>query len=166
MREVPKTMSKDNWTLSPKKSWYSLINYYFVSIFTSCTGYVKTLFCEVIRTCKLSLAITEAPVVPAHNYVKEVHIPRRITSLSVIGAYFKNHSQHNTLQSYFSGVLDVRGRGWVLQRIVLETNIEWFGVGWGEGRTSEWVSCDVTLQQIILDELLESNIASIYIKAI
>ena len=68
-----------------------------------------------------------------------------MTSLSVIGAGLKNHRQHNTLQSYFSGVLDVRGGGWVQQRIVLETKIDWFGVGWG--RTSEWVSCDVTLQK-------------------
>ena len=85
--------------------------------------YVKTLFSEAIRTCTLSLAITEAPVVPPHNYVK-VHIPGRITSLSVIGAGFKNHKQHNTLQSYFSGVFDVRVGGRVLQKTVLETNID------------------------------------------
>ena len=29
--------------------------------------------------------------------------------MSVIGAGFKNYRQHNTLQSYFSGVLYVRG---------------------------------------------------------
>ena len=87
------------------------------------------------------------------TYVKEVHIPRMMTSLSVIGAGFKNHRQHNTLQSYFSGVLDVRGGGWVLQRIVLETNIDWFGVGWGGGELvnefhvmlhcnkSSWMNC-------------------------
>ena len=67
-------------------------------------------FSEVIRACKLSLAITEVPVVPPHMSKKYTY-PERMTSLSVIGAGFKNHRQHNTLQSYFSGVLDVRGGG-------------------------------------------------------
>ena len=65
---------------------------------------------------QIIFAVTEAPppsLLLYHHIImsKEVHIPRRMTSLSVIGAGLKKHRQHNILQSYFSGVLDVRGEG-------------------------------------------------------
>ena len=53
------------------------------------------------------LAITEPPVVPPHNMSKKYTYPEGGRHRSRL----KKHRQHSTLQSYFSGVLDVRGGG-------------------------------------------------------